>query len=115
MKKRVFVLSVMIGLSSLLAIAQSALSAQGASGGDVQRGQKLHDASCLTDCHAQRANGNANNLYTRPNHKDSLEKLKSQVEFCNQQVLSSDWFPEDVADVVAYLNQTFYHFKVSEK
>ena len=41
---------------------------------------------------------------------DSLEKLRAQVAFCNQQVLGSEWFPEDEADVVTYLNGAFYHF-----
>lgn len=78
---------------------------------DAARGKTLHDPSCLTNCHAAKANGVANNLYTRKNRLGSLEKLKSQVAFCNQQVLNSEWWPEDVADVVHYLNSTFYKFK----
>ncbi len=78
---------------------------------DVAKGKILHDPGCLTDCHASRAGGNANGIYTRKGHKESLEKLKSQVAVCNQQVLKSQWWPEDEADVVEYLNHEFYKFK----
>lgn len=79
--------------------------------GNAARGKTLHDPGCLGDCHAGRTGGAANDLYTRENRRmDSLEKLRAQVAFCNQQVLGSEWFPEDEADVVAYLNGAFYHF-----
>jgi len=78
---------------------------------DAVNGKKLHDASCVTECHAKRVNGESNKLYTRDNNKKSLEALKAQVAICNEKVLSSKWFPEDEADVVEYLNKEFYHFK----
>ena len=78
---------------------------------DAARGKDLHDASCITDCHAAKVQGASNALYTRKNSLKTLEKLKSQVSFCNQQVLDSEWWPEDEADVVSYLNNAFYHFK----
>ncbi|MBF0107832.1 MAG: cytochrome c [Magnetococcales bacterium] len=78
---------------------------------DAENGKKLHDASCITPCHAQRVNGTSNQLYTRENNKKTLEALRAQVATCNQMVLSSKWFPEDEADVVEYLNKEFYHLK----
>lgn len=78
---------------------------------DAKKGKQLHDASCLTECHAGRVNGESNQLYTRENRKKTLEALRSQVATCNQMVLSSKWFPDDENDVVEYLNQEFYHFK----
>lgn len=78
---------------------------------DVAHGKMLHEKSCQTSCHADKANGDANGLYQRKGRMDSLEKVRAQVAFCNQQVLKSEWFPEDEADVVEYLNTTFYHFK----
>lgn len=78
---------------------------------DVARGQQLHDKSCKTECHASKGNGDANALYQRKERMNSLEKMRAQVAFCNQQALKSEWFPEDEADVVAYLNSAFYHFK----
>ncbi|NGZ06119.1 MAG: cytochrome c [Magnetococcales bacterium] len=94
-----------IGAAVLLIGIQMAWAA------DPVKGKALHDASCATECHTAKGNGNPNALYQRANRKDSLEKLTAQVAFCNQQVLQSKWFPEEEADVVAYLNATFYHFK----
>ncbi len=93
---------------TLLLISATPLWAEG----DAARGKELHDPGCLTQCHADKADGAANNLYTRENRRvNSLEKLKTQVSFCNQQVLNSEWWPEDEADVVRYLNESFYHFE----
>ncbi|MEO5349047.1 MAG: hypothetical protein H7836_05325 [Magnetococcus sp. YQC-3] len=78
---------------------------------DAAKGKQLHDPACMTQCHAGKAGGNANGIYTRKEHLASLEKLKAQVAFCNQQVLNTKWWPEDEADVVEYLNQEFYKFK----
>ncbi len=100
MKKILFV-----GLTAMLFGLQPLYAA------DAVRGKILHDKGCVTGCHAAKGGGDANALYQRKTHKDSLEKLKAQVAFCNQQVLKSEWFPEDEADVVEYLNTSFYHFK----
>ncbi len=97
-------LFVMIGLALSLSFTD-------VEAGDAKRGKELHDASCLTSCHSSRVDGPSNALYTRKGRRDSLEKLTAQVNFCNQQVLDSEWWPEDVADVVEYLNKEFYHFK----
>ncbi|MBF0429511.1 MAG: hypothetical protein HQL94_11360 [Magnetococcales bacterium] len=78
---------------------------------DVAKGKELHDKSCMGACHEAKGNGDPNAIYTRKGRKDSLEKVKVQVAFCNQQALKSAWFPEDEENVVAYLNATFYHFK----
>lgn len=78
---------------------------------DVAKGKALHDAGCTTGCHATKTAGDTYGLYTRETRMGSLEKLKSQVSFCNQQVLNTEWWPEDEADVVEYLNYTFYKFK----
>ncbi|MBF0184811.1 MAG: cytochrome c [Magnetococcales bacterium] len=78
---------------------------------DAERGRMLHDQSCLSACHASRVQGQPNDIYTRKGRRDSLEKLKAQVAFCNQQVLNTLWWPEDEANVVEYLNRAFYQFK----
>jgi hypothetical protein len=41
---------------------------------------------------------------------NTLAKLKVMVERCNTE-LRLDLFPEDEADVAAYLNKQFYKFK----
>jgi hypothetical protein len=50
-------------------------------------------------------------IYLRSDRKvKNLERLKVMVSMCNT-TLSLDMFPEEEADVVAYLNQQFYKFK----
>ena len=78
---------------------------------DAAKGKALHDASCLTGCHAAKDDGHANDIYTRKGHLGSLEKLRGQVAACNQKVLGTQWWPDDEADVVEYLNREFYKFE----
>lgn len=70
---------------------------------DAEHGKELHEPNCIS-CHG-------NDLYTRANRLDSLVKLTARVEVCNQQIPDLEWWPEDVEDVVEYLNQQFYRFK----
>jgi hypothetical protein len=50
-------------------------------------------------------------IYTRSDSKvKSIANLKRMVSLCNTE-LRLDLFPEDEADVVAYLNQQFYKLK----
>ncbi|MBF0623272.1 MAG: hypothetical protein HQL82_00510 [Magnetococcales bacterium] len=70
---------------------------------DPVRGKELHDASCIR-CHAA-------DTYTKAERrKKDLKQLQAMVEYCSQMV-GAQWFEDDVADVTAYLNQTFYKFK----
>lgn len=94
-----------VGLLALGGVIQPVMAA------DPARGKVLYDKGCDAACHAAKEEGKPEAIFLRANRKDSLEKLQAQVSFCNQQVLKSEWFPEDEADVVAYLNETFYHFK----
>ncbi|MBF0380152.1 MAG: cytochrome c [Magnetococcales bacterium] len=103
-----FVLT-LLAMFSIIFISTTSVAA------DAQNGKALHDASCLTSCHSSRVDGPSNDMYKRSNRRKSLAKLTMQVEFCNQQVLNSEWWPEDVSDVVEYLNNEFYHFKKPSK
>lgn len=70
---------------------------------DVETGKKLHDAQCMK-CHDT-------GVYSRADRFiDSKDALTKQVERCNVNV-GAQWFDDDVAAVVDYLNQTFYKFK----
>lgn len=81
----------------LLSAASSLLAA------DIENGKKLVSEHC-TKCHDQR-------VYTRPDRRiTTLKGLNKQVRGC-QMSQGLKWFDEDVDDVVAYLNQTYYHFK----
>jgi mono/diheme cytochrome c family protein len=78
---------------------------------DINNGKHLHESKCY-QCHADKSGlGDGNLIYTRADRKvKSLAKLKSQTSMCNSQ-LRLDLFPEDEADLVAFLNQQFYKFK----
>jgi len=78
---------------------------------DIDNGRSIDQAQCY-GCHAQKTGfGNGDMIYTRSDGKvHSYLKLKSMVAACNSQ-LRLDLFPEDEADVAAYLNKQFYKFK----
>ncbi len=87
---------VLLGTSLLLGSLSTVFAA------DAERGRKLHDAQCMK-CHDT-------SVYTRSDHfvlnRNALDK---QVTRCHQNV-GAEWSDEDVADVVQYLDETFYHF-----
>ena len=70
---------------------------------DTDNGKSLTDGNC-TGCHDD-------GVYSRKDRRvTSLDGLEKQVRRC-ELTLGLQWFDEDVSDVVAYLNQTFYKFK----
>ena len=70
---------------------------------DIKHGKKLQQKNCMS-CHDD-------SMYTRENRfiKDEAG-LRTQVQRC-ESTLGLTWFDEDVDDVTAYLNKSFYHFK----
>ena len=92
-------------------IAIIGLVSSGAYAADVNNGKTLHQSKCY-QCHAEKSGlGNGDIIYTRSDRKvKDANRLKSMVSMCNTQ-LRLDLFPEDEADLVAYLNQQFYKFK----
>lgn len=93
-----------------LILSVAALACSSAWAADIQRGKELHDANCIR-CHASIVGGNGTAIYTRPDRRiDSLEALNAQVHRCKNS-LGVSWPEDQIEDVVAYLNQTFYHFK----
>ncbi len=95
-----FLISSTLGLSNLPVFAA-----------DINNGKKIDMQKCY-QCHAQKSGlGNGDMIYLRSDRKvKNLERLKVMVSMCNT-TLSLDMFPEEEADVVAYLNQQFYKFK----
>lgn len=76
---------------------------------DVAHGKALHDSQCVK-CHTAVMGGNPTAIFTRANsHIGSYAELYQQVSRCRDR-LNVDWPDENVDDVVAYLNQNFYHF-----
>ncbi|QWD91575.1 hypothetical protein [Polynucleobacter sp. MWH-Braz-FAM2G] len=78
---------------------------------DLANGKTIDKQKCYA-CHAKKSGfGNGDMIYTRTDGKvKSMADLKKMVSLCNTE-LRLDLFPEDEADVIAFLNQQFYKFK----
>ena len=78
---------------------------------NVQNGKAIDQAKCYA-CHAKKTGfSNGDMIYTRSDRKvKDYARLKAMVAMCNTE-LRLDMFPEDEADVTAYLNKQFYKFK----
>lgn len=88
-------------LLSLLSAAALLSTAAGAA--DLAKGKALHDSVCKT-CHQS-------DYYTRKDRIiHSAEALKKQVHGC-QVGAGEEWSAEQIEDVTAYLNDTYYKFK----
>ena len=71
--------------------------------GDPKAGHALHNKACVA-CHD-------NSVYTRADRKlKSAAQLAGRVAGCNANT-GAGLFPEDEANIAAYLNQQYYHFK----
>ena len=80
-------------------------------GANLVQGQKYYaDLKCAA-CHAERMMGSASAMYTRPDRKvHNPQQLLAFTQMCVTQ-LNNDLFPEEIKDIAAYLNQTYYKFK----
>ncbi|MCG6886714.1 MAG: cytochrome c [Proteobacteria bacterium] len=94
-------------LCFFLALIGLATSAQAA---DLERGKSLHNENC-THCHISMMGGDGSAIYTRENRRiESLDALRKQVNRCKDS-LGASWPPDQIDDVVFYLNQTYYKFE----
>ena len=76
---------------------------------DVKNGKELHDSNC-TSCHISMQGGDGSGIYLRENKRiESHPALIKQVKRCRDS-LGVPWPEEHVADVVEYLNTSFYKF-----
>ena len=102
LKKSIFGTGLIVAISLASNVAYAA---------DVNNGKTLHQSKCY-QCHALFFFVcYCYVIYTRSDRKvNDAKRLKSMVSMCNTQ-LRLDLFPEDEADLVAYLNQQFYKFK----
>lgn len=78
---------------------------------NLQNGKAIDQAKCYA-CHAKKTGfANGDIIYTRSDRKVmDFARLKIMVARCNTE-LRLDMFPEDEADVTAYINKQFYKFK----
>ena len=86
----------------LAVLGLALVAASGAPAGDAGHGKLLHDQDC-SRCHDAA-------MYTRPQRTvKTFAELRERVQQCE---LAAEllWFEEDVDDVAAYLDRTFYRF-----
>ena len=73
-----------------------------ATAADTAHGKNLTQQHCMS-CHD-------NSMYTRDKRRvTTLAGLQNQVRRCELS-LGLKWFDEDINDVTAYLNESFYKF-----
>jgi len=70
---------------------------------DIKNGHELHSENCLS-CHTT-----AKYTEEKRSIKD-LSSLEAQVKRCDY-ALGTQWFDEDITDVITYLNNDHYKFK----
>jgi hypothetical protein len=97
--------------SIAVAVTSALMSAPALATPDLANGKAVDQQKCYA-CHAKKTGfGNGDMIYTRSDGKvKSLADLKKMVSLCNTE-LRLDLFPEDEADVTAFLNKQFYKFK----
>jgi mono/diheme cytochrome c family protein len=78
--------------------------------GNVEAGKTQHGHYCVS-CHMSQFGGDGSKIYTRADRRiRSAPSLAQQITTCNAN-LGNKLFPEDEADIGAYLNKTYYKFK----
>ncbi len=99
-----------ISLCSVLLFGQQAM-ALATLLGDADNGGKLLDARC-TACHVNMFGDDGSAIYTREDHKiKTVEGLMARVEVCNVNTQNSELNADQMDDITAYLNETFYKFE----
>lgn len=99
--------------SALLAaslIPLSVLAADPWGDADAKAGHAKHEEKCVA-CHVRLYGGDGSKMYTREGRMLSTKlDVLQRTAACNAQV-QAGWFPDEEAEVAAYLNQTYYKFK----
>jgi hypothetical protein len=98
-------------LVAIVTILGSTSAAAGAAAAvDPVQGQKLYAQHC-TGCHVRLMGGDGTTIHTRKDSMiHSLSALQQRVAFCSTQI-NAHLFPEEEADISAWLNDKFYKFK----
>lgn len=90
-------------LSVLTMAATFSLPLSATAKGNADNGKTLFAKSQCQKCHGTE-------VFTREDRKvTDTAGLEKQVRMCDSQ-LSVNWFDDEIDDVVAYLNKTYYKF-----
>lgn len=73
-------------------------------------GGKLVASHQCDACHAMKWARDGKDIYRPGQAIKSASQLLGKVEQCNAGT-NANLFPEEVTDIAAWLNQTYYHFK----
>jgi cytochrome c2 len=94
----------------LALLAAPAVQAAPFAKGDAEAGKTLFNRYC-TSCHISQFGGDGSKIFTRADRRiRSASSLAQQITVCNANT-GNKLFPEDEADIGAFLNQTYYKFK----
>ncbi len=97
------VLSALVLLTSQQALALAVLL------GDPENGSKLESERC-SGCHMRMLGGDGSEIYTRPERIETVEGLMQRVEICNVNTQNGELSSDQLDDITAHLNETYYLF-----
>ena len=94
---------------ALLASTLAALPVAGvAADVDFDAGKRLVEEKRCEACHHNKTLGDAKAIYLRKDRKvTTLSQLRARVALCNSE-LNLQLFPDEEAQVVVYLNESYY-------
>ena len=99
-----------LGAGAALLLSQQAL-ALATLLGDADNGGKVLDKRC-TACHINMFGDDGSAIYTREEHSvQSVEGLMARVEVCNVNTQNGELSTDQIDDITAYLNETFYKYE----
>jgi len=79
--------------------------------GDAENGGKVLNERC-TACHVNMFGGDGSAIYTREDHSvQTVEGLMARVEACNVNTQNGELNADQLDDITAYLNETFYLYE----
>lgn len=94
----------------LTSLALPTLAAAPFASGNASTGKAVYDKQCAA-CHVKMYGGDGSKIFTRADHRvKSASSLAQQITTCNAN-LGNQLFPEDEANLGAYLNKQYYKFK----
>lgn len=102
----------LVAVGSAAAALAQAQSAKPYAAGDAAAGKALAEKDCNA-CHARLFDGDTVRIYTRADRRvKTPAQLLTQITYCNTQ-LSLSYFPDEEADLAAYLDREHYRFPIS--